>query len=183
MINVRVARRYAEALVENAEAEKNVDAMIKDLEFLRESIRQSRELLLFLRSPVISKSRKHEILQAVFAGKIQQSTLESLGVIALKGREDLLPDIIEQFFSIWDDRQGVVRAGVKTATEFSKQQTSILREKLEGYTSKKVQLEFEQDAHLIGGFVARVGDTVFDGSVRRQLELLRKRFAPGNEMN
>jgi F-type H+-transporting ATPase subunit delta len=183
MVNVRVARRYAEALVELAEEQKSMGAMIKDLELLRESIVGSRDLVLFLKSPIIGKSRKRDVLQSLFAGKVQKSTIEALGVIALKGREDLLPDIIDQFFSIWDERQGIVRVDVKTASELSGEQSATLGEKLEHFTQKKVRLTFGLDKQLMGGFVARVGDTVFDGSVKRQLELLRKRFAEGNGIN
>jgi len=183
MTNVRVARRYAEALVELAEEGKNVDATIKDLKVLRESIKASRELLLFLRSPLINKSKKREIFLTIFEGRLQKSTIASIGLIALKGREELLPDIIDQFFSIWDERQGIVDVDVKTASEFSREQTEILRGKLEDYTRKKVRITFGLDAQLIGGFVARVGDTVYDGSVKRQLELLRLRFTEGNGLN
>ncbi len=183
MTNVRVARRYAEALVELAEQEKTMGPMIKDLELLRESVKASRDLLLFLKSPIINRPRKREVLQMLFDGKVQKSTIESLGVIAMKGREDLLPDIIDQFFSIWDERQGIIRVDVKTASEFSSEQSTTWGEKLEHYARKKVQMTFALDKLLMGGFVARVGDTVFDGSVKRQLELLRKRFAEGNGMN
>ncbi len=183
MVNVRVARRYAEALVELAENEKNVDATIKDLELLRSSIKESRQLLVFLKSPVIGKTRKRDVLQAIFEGKIQKSTLDSVAMITLKGREDLIPEIINQFFSIWDDRQGIVRVDVKTATEFSTEQTATLQGKLEQYTNKKVRIAFGHDATLVGGFVARVGDTVFDGSVRRQLELLRRRLSEVGGLN
>jgi F-type H+-transporting ATPase subunit delta len=183
MTNVRVARRYAEALVEIAEEGKNIDATIKDLEFLKSSIQVSHDLLLFLKNPIISRSRKRDILRVLFADKIQKSTIESLGFIAIKGREELLPDIIDQFFQIWDERQGIVNVDVKTAVKFSAEQTAILRGTLEQYTHKKTRIAFREDAQLIGGFVARVGDTVFDGSVRRQLELLRQRFSQDNGKN
>ena len=183
MTNQRVARRYAEALVDLAEERKNVDAMINDLELLRTWIKGSHELLLFLKSPIINHARKREIFLTIFADKLQKSTIESISVIAMKGREELLPDVIEEFLSLRDERQGIVRVGVRAAVEFSREQTSILREKLERYTSKKVEISFTHDAQLIGGFVARVGDTVFDGSIKRQLELLRRRFAEGNGMN
>ncbi len=181
MTNVRVARRYAEALVGLAEEEKNVDIFVKDLEALKRAIRQSRELMLFLRSPVINHPKKAEILQAVFAGKLHKSTLRALEVVTLKGREDILPDIIDQFFAILDEREGIVRVKVKTATEFTKEQTEVLQKKLEQYSQKNVKIEFSTDRCLIGGFVARVGDTVLDGSVKRQLELLRDRFARGTD--
>jgi F-type H+-transporting ATPase subunit delta len=181
MTKERVARRYAEALVQMAEERKDVETTIKDLEFLRKTIRGSRDLLLFLKSPVIGKPKKQEILRSLFAGKVADATIEFLGVVTLKGREELVPDIVDQFLSIWDERQGVVKVDVKTASEFSRDQSAILEGKLERYTNKKTRIVFEKDAKLMGGFVARVGDTVFDGSVKRQLEMLRQRFVQGEE--
>ena len=183
MINVRVARRYAEALVQLAEERKDFEVYVKDLEYLKDAMKGSRELLLFLKSPIITRIRKRDIFRVLFAGKVQAVTAEFLDILAEKGREDLLPDIIDQFFAIRDERHGIVNVEVKTAVDFSKEQVVALQKKLEGYTNKKVRTAFILDKHLIGGFIARVGDTVFDGSIRRQLELLRERFAGGDGTN
>lgn len=183
MVNVRVARRYAEALAEMAEEQKYIDVIPKDLEFLRRSVKDSRELLLFLKSPIINKARKQEIILGLFSDKIQKLTLEFLGILVEKGRENLLPDIIEQFFVIRDERQGILNVGVKVVGDFSSDQTSLLQQKLESFAGKKVRISFSVDKGLVGGFIAKIGDTVFDGSVKRQLELLRERFAEGNGVN
>ena len=183
MTNVRVARRYAEALVELAEAENHVDIFAKDLETLKSAIKGSKDLFLFLKSPIINEPRKVGILKAIFAGKLHQTTLQALEVVTLKGREDILLEIIDQFFIILDEREGIVRVKVNAATEFTHEQADILQKKLEQYTHQKVRIEFGLDRCLIGGFVARVGDTVLDGSIKRQLELLKDRFAQGNGTN
>ena len=75
------------------------------------------------------------------------------------------------------ERAGVVSAEVRSAVELSPQQQERLRERLEQYTGKKVLLEIQVDAGVRGGVVARVGDTVFDGSVNTHLERLRQRLA------
>ncbi len=183
MTNVRVARRYAEALVEMAEEQKNTEAVAKDLESLRQLIAGSRELLLFLKSPIINKVKKHDVLRLLFEGRLDVATIRFLDLIADKGREEYLPDIIDQFFVLLEERQGIVRVEVKVAADFSKDQTALLQKKFETYTSKQVRITFTLDKQLKGGFVARVGDTVFDGSVKRQLELLRQRFVEGNGTN
>ncbi len=177
MTNFRVAHRYAEGLMEMAVEQKNVDAIAEDLEKLRQMISESRELLLFLKSPVIDKARKQAIFRSLFEGKLDPATVRLLDVLAEKGRENILQDIIVQFFALQDERQGVVPVEVKTATAFLPDQTSTLQKKLESVTKKKVRIAFSLDKQLKGGFVARVGDTVFDGSIKRQLELLRERFA------
>jgi len=72
---------------------------------------------------------------------------------------------------------GFVHVHVKTAAGLSQQQSAQLKQRFEAYSKKKVFIDQSLDKQLIGGFIARIGDTVFDGSVRQQLELLRKRFA------
>ena len=180
MTNPRVARRYAKALVEMAEEQKETAAVVKDLESLRQLMKGSREFVLFLKSPIINRVKKHDVLRVLFEGRIGGATVRFLDLIAEKGREEILPDIIDQFFILRDERQGIVNVEVSVVSDFSKDQTAFLQKKLETYTGKSVRITFSVDKQLKGGFVARVGDTVFDGSVKRQLELLRQRFVEGN---
>ena len=176
MVNVRVARRYAQAMVELAEQQHSVDLFASDLEMMREAINGSAELRLFLKSPIIGKVRKMEVLKLLFGGKVGETVFQFIGLLAEKGREDILSDIINQFFAIRDERQGILNADVRTAVDFLKEQTSQLQSSLESYSKKRVRIKFSVDKQLRGGFVARIGDTVFDGSIKRQLELLRERF-------
>jgi F-type H+-transporting ATPase subunit delta len=176
MVNVRVARRYAEAMVELAEQQHAVDMVANDLEMMRGAIEGSAEFRLFLKSPIIGKARKMEVLKILFGGKIGETVFLFIGLLTEKGREDILLDIINQFFAIRNERQGILDADVRTSVDFSKDQTSQLQSSLESYSKKKVRIKFSVDKQLRGGFVARLGDTVFDGSIKRQLELLRERF-------
>jgi F-type H+-transporting ATPase subunit delta len=177
MKNMRVARRYADALVDLAEKRKNIAETTKDMEYLRALAKESREFVLFLKSPVINRQKKQQVLRVLLADKVQQSTMESVAVIALKGREDLIPDMVDQYFKVLDEREGIINVDVRSVITFSKEQGAVLRDRLQRTVKGTVRLAFGLDEHLIGGFVARVGDTVYDGSVRRQLELLRQRFA------
>jgi F-type H+-transporting ATPase subunit delta len=100
-----------------------------------------------------------------------------LQLLAEKGRESSLPEIIETFFLLRDEKLGIMNVHVKTAVEFTRQQKNELEKHFELSSKKKVQVDVQVDPALIGGFVARMGDTLFDGSIKRQLELLRQRFA------
>ncbi len=179
MRQYRVARRYAEALITAAEQKNLLEKISGDCEMLQRLLTQSRELQLFLKSPVIKRDRKREALQGMFAKKVDAVTMSFLDLLTEKGREDILADILQQYFALRDDRLGIVNVEIKAATELSKDQHESIRKKFEGMTRKNVRLAFSLDKHLKGGFIARVGDTVYDGSVKRQLELLRERFAEG----
>ncbi|MCX6134662.1 MAG: ATP synthase F1 subunit delta [Ignavibacteriales bacterium] len=175
----RVARRYAEAALELAEEQKQGERVADDLEVVWKAIRESREFLALLKSPVISKEKKRAVLSAVFKSRISALSFDFLNMIVEKGREDVLGDIIGEYFKLRDDRLGIVTLEVRAATELSKSQQQSIVKRFEEITQKKVRVAFSIDAQLKGGFVARVGDTVYDGSVQRQLELLRVRFAEG----
>ncbi len=179
MTNVRVARRYAEALMNTAEEQKEIEHVAADVEMIDRLTRDSREFHLFLKSPVIKKEKKQTVLLEIFGKKTCSLTNDFLRLIAEKGREDLLSDIIQQFLLLREEKLGIVSVTIKAAIGLSKDQEEKVRRHFEGMTGKKVRLAFSLDKQVIGGFVARVGDTVYDGSVKRQLQMLRERFAEG----
>jgi F-type H+-transporting ATPase subunit delta len=176
MVNLRIANRYAEALMTAAEELQILKKVSDDLTVIRRIIKESHEFQLFLKSPVIKKEKKQEVCKATFGSSVQLLTLQFLSLLIEKEREDALPSIIEAFFRQQDEVLGIVHVRVKTAAGLSQLQTAQLKQRFEAYSEKKVLIDLSVDKQLIGGFIARIGDTVFDGSVRQQLELLRKRF-------
>jgi F-type H+-transporting ATPase subunit delta len=176
MSNQRTAHRYAEALMTTAEDLHVLQNVSDDLSRVRLIIRESHEFQLFLKSPVIKKEKKQQVLEATFAKTIQPLTLNFILLLTEKGREDILLNIIEAFFRLQDEALGIVNIHVKAAAEFSAQQTAQLTQQFEMYSKKKVRVDIHVEPQLIGGFVARVEDTMFDGSVKRQLELLGERL-------
>lgn len=177
MAHSRVAQRYAEALLQFAEEEKKLDAVLADCTVLQQATAASHELQLFLKSPVIKKEKKQEILTSLFRGKISEGMLHFLLLVVEKGRESLLPSILEEFRKLYNDRKGIVEIHVRTAVPLTHEQEQKLVERFRSYTKKDVRLLTTIDTHILGGFVARYGDTLFDGSVRHQLEILRERFS------
>jgi F-type H+-transporting ATPase subunit delta len=177
MANLRVANRYAEALLATAEELHILKKVSDDLTVIQRIIKESREFQLFLKSPVIKKEKKQVVFNATFGSTVQPLTIQFLSLLIEKEREDVLPSIIDAFFRLQDDILGIVHVRVKTAAELSQQQTMQLKQRFEAYSKKTVLIDQSLDKQLIGGFIARIGDTVFDGSVKQQLELLRKRFA------
>lgn len=175
----RVARRYAEAALELAEEQKQGERLAVDLEVVSKVIRESREFVALLKSPVISKDKKKTLLAEIFRSKLGGFTFNFLNLIVDKGREEILDDIVKEYYKLRDDRLGIVTLEVRAATDLTKDQQQTIVKRFEGITRKKIRVAFSIDKQLKGGFVARVGDTVYDGSVQRQLELLRERFAEG----
>jgi F-type H+-transporting ATPase subunit delta len=176
MGNLKIANRYAEALMKEAEELHVLKEVSADLVSIRNVIRQSSEFRLFLKSPVIKNEKKREIFKSAFDKSIHELTLKFLYLLSEKERENDLSKIIEAFFRLEEEAMGIVRVDIKTAKELSDQQTGQLKSWFEAHLKKQVRLDIKVDSQLIGGFVAGVGDTMFDGSVIHQLELLRQRF-------
>lgn len=117
------------------------------------------------------------VLDMLFSSRLGALTMDFLRLLTDKNREDALREISEEFMRRLDERLGIVNMEVLAPLELPKDQREALQRQFEEMTRKKVRLSVSMDEQLLGGLVAKVGDTVFDGSLRRQLELLRERFA------
>jgi F-type H+-transporting ATPase subunit delta len=179
----RVARRYAEAVLELAADQKQGERLAGDLELIQKAMKESVELQGFLKSPVISKEKKRAILASLFKAKVDVLAFDFLNLLVEKGREDVLESILVEYFKMRDDQLGIVTFELRAAVDMTSDQQKAIAKRFEGMTRKKIRVVFSVEKQLKGGFVARIGDTVYDGSVLRQLELLRERFAEGAGRN
>ncbi len=179
----RVAQRYAEALL-GAAAEAGVEeAVSQDLAMVQRAIAGSTDLQLLLKSPVIKQDRKREALKAIFEGRVSATTLVFLDLVTEKGRESALPFIIKRFGELRDVTLGILRMRVTSGTDLSDDQKKALTERFAALTQKTIDMTVDTDPALKGGFLARVGDTVFDGTIKRQLEMMRLRLREGEGTN
>lgn len=175
-----VARRYARALYEEAERQSKIDAVDKDVEFIRASLEGSRELLSFFGSPVISREKKTSIVDQLFSGEISALSLQFLKMLIDKQRESILSEILAAYQEMRDEHLDIVEARVRVADSMGESEQENLSDALAQMTGKKIRLQVSQDTDLIGGVVIRIGDTVYDGSVQHQLERLRHRMEVGS---
>jgi F-type H+-transporting ATPase subunit delta len=179
MRHSRVAARYAAALMGAAEEAGAVEAVARDMELLRSTLASSRELRLALGSPVVAPAKKRAILSELFGGRFGPLALQFISLLVDKGREGVLAAAVEQWFALRDERRGVVTVDVTTAVEISADQARSLTAALERSTGKTIRLRSATDAAIRAGLIVRIGDTVHDGSMRRQLERLRERLVSG----
>lgn len=180
MLTTRASTRYAAALLGVAVEQNELDAVTRDIDFLEKLISGVPAFAAFLKSPVISTERKKKALRELLAGKTAQTVGAFVLLLASKDRESHLEEIIREFRRLRDEQLGVVTVKARAAAEFSPDQRKRLSDRVEAATGKKVRLEFERDPALIGGFTVQYEDTVWDASVRRQLELLRERLVHGS---
>ncbi|MBK9153872.1 MAG: F0F1 ATP synthase subunit delta [Chloracidobacterium sp.] len=172
-----VARRYAAALADVVTHSGETEAVREELRQWGEMIAANQNLADVLANPSIAHTKKEGVLESLIKRTSpSKTTANFLRVLLRNGRLTDLSAIDERFESVVEERSGRVQAHVSSAHTLSEAQMNELRANLEKLTGKKVQLNFETDPELIGGVVTRVGSTVYDGSVRTQLEHLREQL-------
>jgi len=172
-----LAERYAGALVDVALANNQADRIKQELAAFAAMVRESSELRSFLANPSIARAAKHAAIEELVSKMGASRTLRNyLFVIVDQRRAGMLIEIEQAFSAILDARQGIMQATVTSAAELTPDERKELDAALDKLTGRKVQAQFKIDSALIGGAVVRIGSTIYDGSVRAQLERLRVRM-------
>lgn len=138
---------------------------------------QSKELREVWDNPSIAVEQKRAVLDAIAqrAG-ISRPVRNFVAVLIDKGRTRFLSEIVKQFAHDLNERLGIAEAEVTTARELSAQERAELESDLSRVTGKAIRAKYEQNPALLGGAIARVGSTVYDGSVKGQLERIRQQL-------
>jgi F-type H+-transporting ATPase subunit delta len=177
MIETRVSYRYAKSLLDLALEKGQLEQVREDMQLVASVIRESRDLLLMLKSPVIKTDKKQEILKAVFGGKIGVITTAFIDIITVKRRESELAIIAESFLNQYKTHKQILTAVITTATGLDKSLRDKVMEIVKGATQSEVELQEKVDKGLIGGFILRVGDKQVDASIIRQIKNLDRTFS------
>jgi len=180
MSNYKVSVRYSSSLLDTAIEKNNLDEISKDIELMESVLKENPKLKIMLKSPIVKPQLKFSIFEEIFRTRVNPDTLNFIKFVIDKNRESLLYDIIREFLRLRDEYLNIVNVEISTAYEFTNEQKNLLRNKFEKYLDKKVRLSFKLDKEIIGGFLAKLGDTIYDASIKRQLELLRKQFLKGS---
>jgi F-type H+-transporting ATPase subunit delta len=173
-----VARRYASALADVALDHGEADEIKQELQEWTELLEANPNLEEVFRNPTIALEKKRAVLnQLIERAKPRPTTTNFLKVLLQNQRLTELPEISDKLNEILDERAGMVAATVTTARPVPASAQENLKERLSALTKKKVRVDFEQDSDLIGGLITRIGSTVYDGSVRTQLQQIREKMA------
>ena len=172
--------RYAHALADVVTAPGAAvrpDAAAAELRAFEAALKSSVELQNALTSPAVPPARKRAVV-GLIAGRLGSSQIvrNFLFVLIDHRRIGLVTEIIHSFELIVDERLGYARAEVTAARELTETQRAALNQELERLTGRKIRMRFAVDESLIGGVVARIGSTIYDGSVRGQLHTLGRRL-------
>jgi len=169
-----LARRYAKAIVQIGEQDGSLARIGADLTTLGTAMRTSAELGALLASPAIRKADRKRVIDALTTRIGAHPTTKTVTALLLdRERLSALPDIAREVAAMIEAKANRVSADVTSATALTPAQLAEIVAALEKLSGKKVDAHTRQDPALLGGVVAKVGDVIYDGSVRSQLRALR----------
>jgi len=176
MVNVSIARRYARALLEIAVETKALEATTSQLTSFAGVLQKNHELSDILLNPAFTRPQRTAVVEALFkaAGGLTPAVSNLVRLLVDRGRLGYLPDIARVFLDMADQRAGVVRGKITSAVPLPQESLEKLRRALEGLTQRKVELQPRVDPKVLGGVAAQVGSVVYDGTLRSQLDELKR---------
>ncbi len=175
MATTPVARRYARALLELGIEYRNLDKLNEQLGALGRVYTSSGDLSNVLLNPSIKLEERRAVVRAIAAQYSLEPLLLNFALLLMdKDRFRQISAIAEEFSRLVDEKKGNIRADVTSASPLSPIQQNELKKAISAMTGKNVVLESQVDPSLIGGAVTRVGDVIYDGSVRTQLQKMRE---------
>jgi len=177
MSELTVAIRYAKALIDLAEEQNSVEVMKADMDLFHHTLRVNAELKAVLANPIVSHSKKINILDAVFGEKVNKLSIMFFKLMINKGRGEVLYETAQVYKDMYDEKNHIVKAKVVSAAELSEVNKSKMISDIKAATGGEVHLDARVDPSLIGGFVLTVGDRQVDTSISTDLKKLKKEFA------
>lgn len=169
------AKRYAQAALEIALERNELDQWQSELEKLARLV-EDKALAAALGSPKFPFKEKAKLLTAV-AGELNPLVLNLAYLLMTRGRLDIIGEIAAEYRKLVDSHRGIERAEVTTAIPLDKEDKQKLTEHLEAMVGKKVVIEPGVDSGVVGGFVARIGGKLLDGSTRSKLTALKRELS------
>jgi F-type H+-transporting ATPase subunit delta len=170
-------RGYAQALFSVAEAEDALETVEDELFRFARALEQEGRLRETLTDPAFPVERKKAVLNDILGDRASPHTISIVGFLVEQGKAREFTAIVDELVALAAERRKAAVAEVRTAVELTEKHRQDLIEALEQATGKKIELKVVVDPSVVGGVVARVGDQVIDGSIRRRLEIARERMS------
>lgn len=172
------ARRYAQAIFAIALEQSALERWLDDLALLADAM-ENDEFANFLDAPQLTLTQKTSLIEETLGDSVSRLALNLIALLASHSSARLMPSIAEAYQLMLDDYNGIERAEIVSAIPLNDQQQERIEDMLQRIVGKKIITSTRVEPHILGGFVARVGDKVIDGSARTRLDELRRELAQG----
>ncbi|MCU1270167.1 MAG: synthase subcomplex delta subunit [Acidobacteriaceae bacterium] len=168
------ARAFADVVITN---KLDPARTLAEVQQISDLVRDSKEMREVWETPSITAEQKRAVLDAIVKrARISQMVRNFIAVLIDKRRIKFLHEIVTQFGHELNQRLGFAEAEITATRELSAEERSALEADLARAVGKKIRARYAQDRAILGGAIARVGSTVYDGSVKGQLEKLRQQL-------
>ncbi|WP_117168420.1 F0F1 ATP synthase subunit delta [Paraliobacillus sediminis] len=175
-----IAKRYAEALFQLAQQTENVDSIESQLLIVKEVFQQNQDFIGFLEHPGFDALKKKEIIDLAFHD-FAKEVRNTLKLLIDRHNEDAVPEIVDQFIAFANDSKGIAVAtvySVRALSEEEKEQLQVVFTKK--LAVKTIKINNEIDTSIMGGIKLKVGNTIYDGSIKGKLERIERNIVSVN---
>ena len=175
-MDIRIARRYATALLQTAKAQQSVTEAEQDLEAITGILEAKPELREVIESPQVPREKKLVLIDTLFADRARPVTLRLLRMLIQKGRERELRAVHMEFVRLREEMDGLLRISISSAVPLNEAESKGIVDRISKQTGKRVLPEVSVDSSLIGGVRVQYGNSVLDGSVSGALKRMKERL-------
>lgn len=179
MKSTTVARNYAEALFTAAEAKRQTERFGELMDAVAGAVSADERIAVALESPRVAKAVKAQLLKDALEDAAPREFVNFLQSVVRRGRQGLLSEISAEYQGLLDVSLNRVHAGVTLAEDADTSLRNDIVKRLEKSLGKDVRAHFRSDEQILGGVVVKVGDRVYDGSLRRRLMVLKRKMMTG----
>ena len=169
-----ISTRYAKALMMVGNENQCLDSLKTDLELIGATISENQLFSQVLDNPVIKPAQKRKVMSELLEKRVHPLTLNFINIIIHNRREFLLADVVRDFIDLYEKSKGIKRALLVSAVAFDEQSKTQLQQQLNTLFEADVQMTDNINPELIGGFILRVGDQLYDASLSSGLKRMRK---------
>lgn len=173
MLVNQLAIKYAQAVYELAAEKNRLDETEQELRLVEKTIKEYSDLATLVYHPRVLASVKKETLKKIFEPETADFVMKFLLLLVDKRRETALPAIIREYVKLANEARNIAEAEVTTALPLTQEQHDALAAKLSKVTGKRILLKTQLDQSMIGGVIVKMGDKLIDGSVIRQMQMLK----------
>lgn len=171
-----VARNYAEALFDVAQRHEGIDAFGEAVATVARLLDENPDFRLFLETPRVNADEKKTVLKKAFADAVPANFLNFMLITIDKRRQRLLREIAVQYHALVDEHENRVHVTVTVAREMDERTTEELAGRLSTMLGKTAIPDVRVNPDIVGGVIVRAGDTIYDGSLRRRLDRMRRQL-------
>lgn len=177
MSNARITHRYAKSLMDLAVERNELDQAYEGMQVVLNACKENRDLRVVLQSPLVSSDQKSKVLANIFEG-LAPIVRQFIEVVVRKNREPLLQEIAMALITMFKVHNNIRSYSVTTASPLNEDLRAKVREVIDAQgRGGTIELEEKIDPNIIGGFVVRLGDQLYDASLRSRFNDLRTEFS------